>query len=296
MAQKDNLTKDEHYIPKLYLRFFSPNENQIYQYRIGSRNLSKFVPIDSICYKKHLYELKNDNNEFICRNMIEKALSDYEGVYDTIVKSIISKSANESNYNIPCFLSTDEKRILISFVATTILRSPRSLELAKECALDLAIKDGKNMLENAAKNSAILTCVPFDNIFNHIYKSRNDTVLDELSDSLMNMSFLIGVANGDKLYTSDNPVYWHGSSQTFDIDEVVFPLTSNLVLFLYPKKELPIGYRNKAIRLTDENVKGVNNRTIHCCREWVYSKKEINEAKINIIEEIKGEPKCRTLT
>lgn len=175
---------------------------------------------------------------------------------------------------------------LISFVATTILRSPRSLEIAKECALTFAAKDGKIMSENTARNSALLTCVPFDNIFN----VRSDTVFDKLSDSLMNMSFLIGVANDDKLFTSDNPVYWHGNSDTSKINEVIFPLTSNIVLFLYPREIIPIGYRNKAIHLTDENISSVNERIILFAREWLYSKREIKTKQIGKIERIKENP------
>lgn len=78
MSQNGNFTKNEHYIPRFYLRFFSPNEKQIYQYKIGSHETSKPVSINSICNEEHLYELRNESSEFICRNAIENTLNNYE--------------------------------------------------------------------------------------------------------------------------------------------------------------------------------------------------------------------------
>ena len=285
MSQKNNPKKYEHFIPQLYLKFFSPDGNMVYQYRVKSHSPSKLVPIKTICYKKHLYELKNDNNEFICRNMIENTFEKYEGEFANVIRSIISKSKHESNYQIPCFLSTDEKMFLIFLVATTILRSPRLLKIAKDTVLDAAQKDGKNISVNTAHNSALLSCLPFVNVI----EGRSDSILDRIIDKLMDMAFLIGVTNDDSFFTSDNPIFWHGNNETFDIEEVIFPLTPNIVLFMYPVDQMPRMFRNRVIHLTNIEVKDVNYRIILFCRDWLFSKKEIKNNQINVIEQIKEE-------
>lgn len=283
MSQKNNPKKDEHFIPKFYLKFFSPDDAMIYQYKIKSHSQSTLVPIDTICHKKHLYELKNDNNEFICRNMIENTFEKYEGEFANVIRSIILKSEHERNYQIPCFLSTDEKMFLIIFVATTILRNPETINSVKDTILDCSNKSRKKLSLNTAYNSALLSCLPLDDILGR----NNSSVLEVIIDKLMNMSFIIGVASGESFFTSDNPVFWHGNNETFDIDEVIFPLTPSIVLFMYPFNNMPKNYRNRAVRLSNTNVKDVNYRIILFCREWVYCKKEIRKNQIKSIERIK---------
>lgn len=283
MPQKSNYTINEHFVPQFYLKFFSPDNAKIYQYKIKSRHPSKLVPIETICCEKDLYELKNDNNEFICRNLIENILGRFEGEFANVINSIVSKSRHEENYQIPCFLSTDEKMFLVIFVATSILRNPHMLKTATECVVDHVQGRSRKVSSNTAFNTALLTCLPFDEEIGE----ESDNLLSRIIDKLLKMGFLIGVTSADRLYTSDNPIFFRGNVETFEIDEVVFPLTSNIVLFMYPINQLPIMKRNMAIHLTDKDVKDVNYKTILFCREWLYCKKTIKSRQINIIERLK---------
>lgn len=283
MPQKNNPKRHEHFVPEFYLKHFSPDNVQIYQYKIKSKEPSKLVPIKSICYRKDLYEFKNNDNNFVFRNLIENAFEKLEGEFSNVIKSIVYKSQYERNYSIPCFLKTEEKYFLIMFVATSILRTPNMLKIATESVLDLAQKYGKTISSNTARNSAILSCLP---LVDGIEKD-SGTVFNFLIDRLIDMSFIIGVANGDRFFTSDEPVFWQGNNTTFEINEVVFPLTPSIVLFLYPAHLLPEGFRNRLIRLKEKNVKDVNYRIKLFCREWLYCKKELKNNQIMAVEKIK---------
>lgn len=77
-------TKRQHYIPQVLLRGFSPdylNKNSskdVSKYRIFTYNLNKSnqnekaIPIKDICFEKNLYEIKDENENIICINHLEK--------------------------------------------------------------------------------------------------------------------------------------------------------------------------------------------------------------------------------
>ena len=75
MKQRKEITVKQHYIPQFYFRNFSEDQKRIYQINLKEITSSKLVPIESICFKKNLYELRDDNDEYIHRNMIENKLS-----------------------------------------------------------------------------------------------------------------------------------------------------------------------------------------------------------------------------
>ena len=119
---KNKPTIDEHYIPQCYLKQFSPDGERIYQYDVITGKQSPApVPIKSICYEKHLYEFRDDNGDFVHRNLIEKAFGIYEGEFATVFRSIQSKSSYEANFNTRSFLTKNEKALLIFFISTMSL-------------------------------------------------------------------------------------------------------------------------------------------------------------------------------
>ena len=64
-----NVTKNQHYVPQVYLRGFSkdyepgikaPEKGGVYGYDLINRFQSLDVPIESVCRETYLYEIKND--------------------------------------------------------------------------------------------------------------------------------------------------------------------------------------------------------------------------------------------
>ena len=90
----NNLTRNQHYIPQVYLRGFSPDylgENRERtdeaKFRIYAYNLNKEekvnnpIPIKSICLKKDLYEINDSNENIVSANFLEKWLGVIESKF-----------------------------------------------------------------------------------------------------------------------------------------------------------------------------------------------------------------------
>ncbi len=85
-----NVTKNQHYVPQVYLRGFSkdyepgikvPEKGRVYGYDLINRFQSLDVPIESVCRETYLYEIKNDDGFIISPNYIEKALGRMESQF-----------------------------------------------------------------------------------------------------------------------------------------------------------------------------------------------------------------------
>ena len=71
---KNKPTVKEHYIPQFYLKNFSFDKKNIYQFDIlKGKQIENPVLIRKICFEKNLYEFKNEKGEFENRNLIEKS-------------------------------------------------------------------------------------------------------------------------------------------------------------------------------------------------------------------------------
>ncbi len=84
-------TKKQHYIPQVYLRGFSPDykcnskdqvdkdKATIYQYSFEKGEVSNnAVPIKTVCYSNHLYEIRDKDGEYIYINWLETVLKQLE--------------------------------------------------------------------------------------------------------------------------------------------------------------------------------------------------------------------------
>ena len=75
MSKPQNPTQDEHYVPRVYLKGFSPDGNNIFFYDFRNDFATiKPVPVKSIFYEKNLYEARNSDKEIIYTNHVEKVL------------------------------------------------------------------------------------------------------------------------------------------------------------------------------------------------------------------------------
>ncbi len=277
-------TVREHYIPQFYLKNFSQDKKRIYQYRINSNSSSKLVSIEGICCENNLYEYRNDNGEFVCRNLIENCFSKIEGEFCDIIRSIVSKASHEENFNTLCFLTSKEKALLTFFVATMIMRNPRVLNAAKETTIEFFNNFDNNLSENMMYNLVLKKCLPIYKELDGMSKS----ILNILIERLSNMSFQIGVANSTKIFTSDDPVLVLGECIDMKIDEVLLPLTSSTILMMKQFKQTKMELRNRLVSLDSDDVKAINDRTIAHCQNWIYSQNEITNKQIRHIEKQKG--------
>ena len=271
-------TTEEHYIPQFYLKNFSQDGKRIYQYDvITGCQTSAPVAIRKICFEKNLYEFKDASGEFINRNLIERWLSIYECEFAKVFRSIQSKAKVESNYITRCFLSQKEKAFLIFFLSTLIVRDPEILQAAQDLAMDFF---GNQVNEISARNIALQMCLP---IYNKI-DIEDKNLLNEVMRRFEDMTFLIGVTDSDDIITSDSPVMLKSDiPNIFKYDEVMLPLSSNLVLYMFPCEAMPHNRYNRLFKLKQEDIEYINKVVASRCKRWIYSKSPLTEKQIESI-------------
>lgn len=282
--QQNKPTINEHYIPQCYLKQFSPDGENIYQYDVlsGEQKPSP-VPTRSICYEKNLYEFKDSAGEIVYRNLIEKGLSIFEGEFANTFRSIQSKARHKENFNTSCFLTTKEKAMLIFFMATLTLRNPDVLNIAQETA-DEILKihlDASEINKSMTRNIALQYCLP---IYKELdVKERN--ILNAVMGLFEDMSFGIGVTDKECIFTSDNPVVVFGENSPVVFKLVILPLSPCLVLFMTPLKDIPRGCYNRLLALNSKFVQFVNLAVADRCKRWIYSKSLLTKKQIKLINE-----------
>lgn len=242
MTKSKNITKKQHYIPQVYLRGFSPQYKKeevsndkytIYCYNINSpKQIEKAIPVKSICRQNNLYEVTRHDGEIILPNHLENFFSKIEEHFSIYRKKLEQKAFINSNLKTNCFLTNEEKVFWATFIIIQILRLPQILKMAEDVS-----KDNWNSInDQQAKNIARMICLPF---FKELdANSKETTLFCALFNPMKDMSFAVGVDKSKKIITSDNPVYICGHNFPYDeYDEIIFPITSEICLFLFGNEE-----------------------------------------------------------
>lgn len=273
---KQNPTVNEHYIPQFYLRNFSADNKRIYQLDIISgKQTQDPVLIKSICSEKNLYEFKDEEGKFKSRNLIEDSLSKLERVFSNTIKSIRNRAHSEESYKSACFFSKEEKALLILFIVLQALRLPESIDTVHN-QINSMIKE--DISENLLHNTAINYCLP-------VYKKLNieeDHLINRFLSLFSEMAFIIGKSRNDSIYTSDKP-FELLFDENYKLKSVVFPLSSDMVLYLKPEEQVPNSAYNRLVHLTKGEINYFNKSIIRNCNRWIFSKTPLSKKQIEWI-------------
>ena len=154
--------------------------------------------------------------------------------------------------------------------------------------IDLGIKSlqasNPNMDLREARNFTLYNLLPLG----VDRKWDEHTIIRTATERLCGTAFQIGIADDDVIITSDRPfVVWPpDENELYNRPKAVaFPLTSRLVLYLFPIETVePIG-RNCFIRLTEEQVNDIQHNVAVYAREWIYSRNPLTAEQM---ERVKG--------
>ncbi len=282
MAQKNKPTSNEHFIPQCYLKQFSYDNKHIYQFDIKSGKATpKPVSTDSICYQKNLYEFRDESGSFIYRNLIENQLCKLEIVYSRIIKSIKSKTACKKNYKTHSFLTKKEKMFLIYFIMIQQMRGPF---IINETEREIGTKWGDILDKCYVRNLTIMSLLP---IYKKLFQTDNNIIFSKLH-LFDEMSYLIGTTDNDSIFTSDNPVIMLWDDKLANLEEVIYPLSSRIILYMKPHNQTPKGFRNRMIHLESKDIEYINKVIVKLCKRWVYSKNALTESQIKWIMKERG--------
>ena len=284
MAKDPKPTADEHFIPRMYLKRFSEIKKSgkalIWQFNLKTMQQTPVsVDVEDICFEKHLYEIKRSDGSFVAQNAIEKAFGRIEMKVDKVIQSIQTKSENENCIICSTILSENDKSLLAIFITTLLYRDPATIE----SGIKILQTSNPDMDIREARNFTLLNLLPLGVDPEWDEKTIIRTAIGNLSG----MAFQIGIADEDIIITSDRPVIIWPPKEDEPYNRpraVAFPLTSRLLLYLFPEESVDPVARSCFVKLSAEQVNDLYSNISVCARNWIYSKKPLTKEQEEIIK------------
>lgn len=223
--------------------------------------------------------MRNDDGTFIERNTIEMAFAGIESGVRKAIKSIKNRTQNEKCINCTTFLTDEEKSMLVIFITALMYRDPQTIERG----ISYLKENNPDLSDMQARNFTVLNLLPLaqDPEWNQ------NTIIRTAIANLNNMAFQIGVTSDDVIFTSDRPfVEWfsHDNELSNRPKALIFPLTSRIVVYMYPQEDIEsIGW-NYSFRLDEERIRDIQINIAICARNWIYTRERLTDEQIGLIK------------
>ena len=278
-------TKDQHFVPKVYLQGFTNNSKTLYEYNLKTNiAIDKPVSIESICKKQYLYEIRDNQGEIVNKNFIENILCQYEGSFSEYRRKLLSKIVHKANFQSRCFLSKEEKNFWYFYTTLQLMRHPITLLGIKDIIKD-ELKG--HFSDQEAYNFAVAYCLP-------IYKKPETGELNALTfflSILLTKVLTVGYAESDNLFTSDHAMC--GSRKPggdlLSFQRLWFPISSNCALIFSDPTTVARDKRNRLIPISEEEVNINNNGIAYIAAQMILSKRPFTDSDIAIIRAARSE-------
>lgn len=282
MGEK-NITKNQHYVPQVYLRGFSPDQKRVWSYALDPMDSGKLVPIESVCREKYLYEVWDDDGNLLGPNWLETVLCGLEGLYAKNLRALEKKAFHRENYWTKCFFTPEEKTFWKAYIAIQMMRSPDVIQATHDVVCEFL---GDQFSENRIHAAALAQCLPF---FNEI-KPEDISALSIVLRPLLNMSIVMGVDESGTLFTSDSPVYCYtphrsNLAELEEYETVILPLTSKLVIVLHGKELAKQHGNNRLLPIGKDDLESIKLPIAYSAHTRIFSQKELSENDRKLIEQ-----------
>ncbi len=284
MAEEQH-TKEQHFIPEVYLQGFSADSRFIYEYYIkADKPIDTRVSIESVCKEKYLYELRDQEGEIINPNYLEKILCQFEGKFADFRRQLLKKVVFEKNYETVSFLTPEEKEFWRFYTALQIARNPASLRGMKEFILN---EMDEPFSDQEAQNIATAECLPF---FTET-SNREFNMLTFIISMLKDKVLTVGYAKTDNLFTSDHAAYGSRKSdeELPQFQRLWFPISSCCALFFSDPGIVGSKGKNRLIPLYEDEIREMNKGIAYIATQMVLSKHPFSDADIELIREARRE-------
>lgn len=275
------MTHSEHYIPKMYLRYFSENKKNLYRY--DANNLVKppeIRSIDKICREIDMYEPIYEDGSYIAPNYIENRFGRIETKTGKIIEAIKAKAHNDKCLSCTSILSEEDKNTLIIFITALMFRDPDTIDFGIKSLQasnpDMDLRD--------ARNFTLYNLLPLD----VDRKWDENTIIRTATERLCGMAFQIGIVDEDVIITSDRPfaIWPPDENELYNRPKaLVFPLTSRLVLYLFALNDVDAIKRSFFIKLGEQQIREIQENITVFAKKWLFSKYPLTEEQINIVKD-----------
>lgn len=266
--------KNQHYIPKLYLRNFSFHNNKK---QIGVYNLNNEIFIQTATLK----DQGSKNFFYGYDGVVEDKLSDIEGDLSMVINQVIEKNEVPKK-------NTESHNVLLALITLTDLRNPVNVNGMKSMLVGM-----KERLLEIDPNADIEKLIP--------NPSHDDIVTTLLAQSAemsqisrdLDFKLLINKTR-NPFITSDFPVVkynqfleeakWEYSKSGYGSVglQIILPLNSELVLFFFDSGIYKVGDKKKKYLDINsvEDVDSINTLQFINCFESIYFDEKASEIYI----------------
>lgn len=237
------------------------------------------IDIEDFCAYDNLYELRNEKGEFLARNYIENMFGKIEAEVGSVLKKINEKSQDGKYLKCTSVLSEYDKSILIILMTMLQFRDPETINYG----IKILQHDNPKINEREARNFTLMNLLPLgvDSEWDE------NTIIRTAVKKYFGMEFQIGVTSDDLIITSDRPVVeWPpDENELFNRPQaVMFPLTSKLVLNLFPILNTQQMGRSFFYVLNEGQIRDVQINVTSCARRWIFSRNAITNEQLEIIK------------
>jgi hypothetical protein len=285
--------KNQHYVPRSYLRKFANADEQVYVFdKVTAKSFQ--THIRGVASQAGFYDFGSDIleqfEEYLRQHpdleidpqvtrtaldpqLIEHDLSQQEGIFARVLDDLVAKVEATGR------IDEGDRLLMAYFLTIQLLRTPDTRNLIIEAQEKLANEIGTRFFDFAEKHLGMR----FDREYaalEHAKFMYNPEIIGEFTRVLQGHIWRIGVNHtGEPLYTSDHPIIMrsHADLPSRGIAspgiEISFPLTPNYVLVLCDRAMFAPEAANDltSIPLTLENVTYYNsgqvlqsNRQVYC--------------------------------
>ncbi|MEP6262816.1 MAG: DUF4238 domain-containing protein [Gillisia sp.] len=286
-----NAHKKQHFIPKAYLKNFSPNGTNIFVY--NKRIPKEFrSTIEKICYYDYFYQIPKKyieaSQQEVHSQIFEKDFfsQSVENLFEVLLTKINNAAKDwDERTRKTSLLSNNEKEEFSNLLAIQYLRMPNIREKygdAREKATDQIIKIIASGL--GYKNGG--DSLSYDKEYNSILHSQlytSEKLISQITTQLLNKKWIFYFSPINDVYTSDNPILIkpHLPDQPFFLEgfamkgsEIIFPIGNSVILsiiadeFCDPKLSLDTFNLISAKKLREYN-----------CFQYIWANKEVYSYK-----------------
>lgn len=241
--------KNQHYVPRMYLKNFTYRKNKIYAFdKIKLNTISK--DIRKVACEKYFYDVNEVDEITKKKQFIENHFQPLEDTTATVLRNLLSKLNKNGNKN-EIIMTLQQRGILAQFIAYQFIRTKGN----RQFLVEFIEKYTHEYLQECITNdNPDLSNVSFDinlkkdkHKILHAMALLNPEIIQQISEILFNHIWIIKKNRTyNKFYTSDNPVTIKGylKEQNTGItlsgmDDkgvvVVFPISPYYIFLLYER-------------------------------------------------------------
>ena len=270
---KKKIVKNQHYVPKVYLRYFSKKVKKDYYIWVMDKNRDEpfNTNIENIASSKYFYEVnsKPDNywENYYCKNI--------ESTLPKIFNNIIASATFSQNNSI--ILNNEVKIAMCKIILSQVSRTKKAKDfydgIGKEITTtmidevykqldNILSKEHREILEKYRNDEDFIRTMELDTI-------NSDSIINKSTYYLMNRVWVVYKNLNYKkcpFITSDHPVVYynflnsksdlHSNGIGLDSTIIQYPINRELLLVLYPR-EMYFGelqkLNNKIVHIKDDD-------------------------------------------